>query len=1394
MRALTLRVLSLLSALLLGVLPGAWAQLGRQFQVDNLWYVVTREATVGEDEKEAMVLQWTSRLAPEVTIPAKAGGYRVVGIRSTAFPGCTMRQINIPASVKVIETGAFRGSSQLERVVIEEGLEIIGAEAFDNCPKLEKIVLPRSVKRIGTPIFKTARFVQQFEVHADNPHFMAENGSLYSKDGRELYYQFLPQAVRELKVRPGVEVIHPHAGAKSQLQRIDFPAGLKRIGYSAFLNSSELETVDIPEGIELIDSAAFYEAEKLRIDRLPEGLKKLGYSAFNKTNITRMHLPNSLEEIGWYAFSRCYSLKTLILGSGVKKIDPYIVEQTPKPTVIVLSAEPPKMVNWLNSTTNPGAIYVPAASIAKYRSAPWWSGYASCCLQAIELKTTPETLRMEVGEEQTVTASIVPAQLRYGNGEWRVHQPKDYVSIRPSLADRSKVTIKALEGGRARVEYRALGTEGAVCEVVVVKHMKSITFTPSSLTIAPGAAKQLSFDLDPADVTDPSLTWETSDGATVSVSPTGLIRGLKEGGPVTITATSVQDPTVKGSCTITVSTSAPPVVEHRVIFDLDGGMYDGQPTIPERMVADQERTPEPDRAKLSKDGHSFKHWVDVATGQPYVFTALVVKALTLKAVWEPMGGPGGGTPPPPTATEYTVTFVLAGGELAGQKIALTRTVERNKPVVDPGVPTKDGYTFKGWFRDGEEYNFSLPVTEDFTLTAKWEAKPGVAPAEYTVTFVLSGGELPGKTSTFAETVQKGKEVADPGVPTRAGYEFLGWFLGTEQYVFSKPVMTDITIVAKWKAVGGPGGGVPPVVERTVLFVLAGGELKGKVNVYVEKVQSGKPVADPGVPTRDGHTFKGWFKDGKAYEFSTPVTEDITIEAQWESTGGGSTPAMHTVLFVVSGGQLKGQADVYVEKVQSGKPVADPGVPMRDGHEFLGWFKDGKVYEFSTPVTADIRITAMWKPTGGPGGGTPPATEHTVLFVLAGGELKGKVNVYVEKVQSGKPVADPGVPTRDGHTFKGWFKDGKAYEFSTPVTVDITIEAQWESTGGGSTPAMHTVLFVVSGGQLKGQADVYVEKVQSGKAVADPGVPTRDGHEFLGWFKDGKVYEFSRPVTADIRITAMWKPTGGPGGSTPPATEHKVTFNLDGGLFDGSPTIPERTVANGQVVTEPERAKLSRPGHRFIHWVDAATGQPYVFSEPVTKSLILTAVWELTGGPGGGSTPPAAEHKVTFELDGGALGSESGSFTRTVAHGKAIDNPGTPTKDGHEFEGWFLGAEEYQFSASVMADITLMARWKATGGSGSGKGSGGNGPKGELLNPSPVESASQPVLTVFPNPAMELIVVEGLTERTVVQIYSLQGKLVYAGMLAPAARLDVRDLQPSSYLLRINDQTLRFMKK
>ena len=67
------------------------------------------------------------------------------------------------------------------------------------------------------------------------------------------------------------------------------------------------------------------------------------------------------------------------------------------------------------------------------------------------------------------------------------------------------------------------------------------------------------------------------------------------------------------------------------------------------------------------------------------------------------------------APKCTVTFDTVGGNTIE-----SQNVTKNEMAMEPTAPTKDGYEFKGWYHGDEVYNFNTPVTEDMTLTAKWE--------------------------------------------------------------------------------------------------------------------------------------------------------------------------------------------------------------------------------------------------------------------------------------------------------------------------------------------------------------------------------------------------------------------------------------------------------------------------------------------------------------------------------------------------------------------------------------------------------------------------------------------------------------------------------------------------
>ena len=103
---------------------------------------------------------------------------------------------------------------------------------------------------------------------------------------------------------------------------------------------------------------------------------------------------------------------------------------------------------------------------------------------------------------------------------------------------------------------------------------------------------------------------------------------------------------------------------------------------------------------------------------------------------------------------YTVTFQSEGGsEVASQ-------IRANTPAARPADPTKEGYTFIGWYNGESEWDFETPVTAVLTLTAKWQIN------RYTITFDTAGGsEVPSITQDY------GTAITPPAAPTRTGYTF-----------------------------------------------------------------------------------------------------------------------------------------------------------------------------------------------------------------------------------------------------------------------------------------------------------------------------------------------------------------------------------------------------------------------------------------------------------------------------------------------------------------------------------------------------------------------------------------------------------------------------------------------
>ena len=149
-------------------------------------------------------------------------------------------------------------------------------------------------------------------------------------------------------------------------------------------------------------------------------------------------------------------------------------------------------------------------------------------------------------------------------------------------------------------------------------------------------------------------------------------------------------------------------------------------------------------------------------------------SITLVAQWEIIG--------------YTIDYDTAGGELNGQ---ITH-YDVNTDTFTLPIPTKTGYTFIGWSGTGivgVQLNVSVEKGSvgNRSYIANWVANT------YIITFDANGGAC----SSPTQEVTYNSTYTLP-TPTRTGYTFEGWFVGSEQYTSGTwETNSDVTLVAKW---------------------------------------------------------------------------------------------------------------------------------------------------------------------------------------------------------------------------------------------------------------------------------------------------------------------------------------------------------------------------------------------------------------------------------------------------------------------------------------------------------------------------------------------------------------------------------------------------------------------
>lgn len=340
-----------------------------------------------------------------------------------------------------------------------------------------------------------------------------------------------------------------------------------------------------------------------------------------------------------------------------------------------------------------------------------------------------------------------------------------------------------------------------------------------------------------------------------------------------------------------------------------------------------------------KEGHTFKKWT------PDVSTTMGGDNVEYTAVWE--------------VNTHTVTWIVDGVETE-------ETYEYGTTIKTPADPEKEGYTFTGW----SEFPTAMP-DEDVEITASFKINQYKVIWEYKV--VENGAVV---TKTYEETLDYGSKITAYEVDRYYGveengesirYYFMGWGLGSNPTVPAN----DVKYTASYA----------PITVYEVKFDANGGS-----SVESQYIEETELATKPENPTRESYRFDGWFDaDGKVFNFeNTQVRSDITLTAKWVK--------LVAVSFDVEG--------IPAQTFDINGFATKPADPTKDQSIFGGWYLGETEYDFATPVTEDISLTAKWIDDVN-SNKVPDADETIQVTIVGNGAVNGKTESFTAVYDSVK---------------------------------------------------------------------------------------------------------------------------------------------------------------------------------------------------------------------------------------------------------------------------------------------------------------------------------------------------------------------------------------------------------
>ena len=705
-----------------------------------------------------------------------------------------------------------------------------------------------------------------------------------------------------------------------RFKEIKIPDSVETIGNGAFRHCQNLERITLPSALQTLSNGTFYGCAALSEVTFPASLKTIEKSAFGYCrNLSEVKLPASLTTIQSYVFNGCSALKTVFYDGSLAQWNHITANKDADNDADkdVLGYSCPSLVTgdytaqFISVKDDPFAYPPPkTVTITKY------TGKESTVILPSKISSWPVT---KIGEDAfqdntTITSVTIPASVtEIGSNAFAdctnltsVHYAGDWSNLtiqsgNPAVQDAANEQLFDFEFILNNTAVIVNSYNGTAADVTIPSRYKGKPVTAINNAVFPNSAV--------TSVTIPDSITSIPDAAFANCSKLTNIS-------IPNSVTSI------GYSAFSDCTSLKSITLPSSLSTISRALFSGCSQLTTIHIPDSVSSIQISAFHHCRNLETIRIPVSVTLIETDAFagcpSSMTVTYPGSKKQWDDdidKGSHNDVLENHLICNKLEATFDPNNGDPTVTKFIDNDKNSKFEELVPE--PTKENYTFAGWYNGDEPFDFTTVPTGDVTLTAKWDIN------KYTVQFVSDHGSFADQTIEHGKLIDTGKLT----IPEVEGYTFDGWYTeDNTKFDFTKPITSNTTVYAKWTA-----------NDYEVSFVTEHGKAPDSQNVKYNGT-----AKDPGKLTEEGYTFDDWYTDATystKFDFNQPITSNTTVYAKWEKNAPNTYALNVSGAFVYVDGvdvtAPAGDTSLQLEKDASVRLVADPD-RMPSGMVFDRW--------------------------------------------------------------------------------------------------------------------------------------------------------------------------------------------------------------------------------------------------------------------------------------------------------------------------------------------------------------------------------------------------------------------------------------------------------------------------